>query len=57
MIVEFDKNISMREQQVIKVWLNNNKLQSCQIVKINGVNYNFIVVFENDQIVAMRVIK
>lgn len=57
MIVEFDENISMQEQQAIKYWLKNNKLQSCQIVKINGVDYNFIVAFENDQIVAIRVIK
>lgn len=57
MIVEFDENISMQEQQAIKYWLKNNKLQSCQIVKINGVDYNFIVVFENNQIVAIRVIK
>lgn len=57
MIVEFIDNISMQEQQSIKEWLENNNLQSCQIVKINGVNYNFIVVFENDQIVAIRVIK
>ena len=57
MIVEFDKNISMQEQKAIKDWLENNKLQSCQIVKINGVDYNFIVVFENNQIVAIRVIK
>ena len=57
MIVEFIDNISMQEQQAIKEWLENNKLQSCQIVIINGLNYNFIVVFENDQIVAIRVIK
>ena len=57
MIVNFCGNISMQEQQAIKDWLENNELQSCQIVKINGVDYNFIVVFENDQIVAIRVIK
>ncbi len=57
MIVEFSENLSVQEQQSIMNWLENNKLQSCQIVKINGVDYNFIVVFENDQIVAIRVIK
>ena len=57
MIVNFCGNISMQEQQAIKDWLENNELQSCQIVKINGVDYNFIVVFEYDQIVAIRVIK
>ena len=57
MIVEFLGDISMQEQKAIKDWLENNKLQSCQIVKINGVDYNFIVVFENDQIVAIRAIK
>ena len=57
MVVEFCENISVQEQQAIKVWLNNNKLQSCQSVKIDGADYNFVVVFENDQIVAMRVIK
>lgn len=57
MIVEFLGDISMQEQKAIKDWLENNKLQSCQIVKINGVDYSFIVVFENDQIVAIRVIK
>ena len=57
MIVEFLDNISMQEQQSIKDWLKNNKLQSCQIVKINGIDYNIIVVFENDQIVAIRVYK
>lgn len=57
MIVNFCGNISIQEQQAIKYWLENNKLRSCQIVKINGVDYNFIVVFENDQIVAIRVIK
>ena len=57
MIVEFSKNLSVQEQQSIMNWLENNKLQSCQIVKINGVDYNFIVVFENNQIVAIRVIK
>ena len=57
MIVKLSEKISVQEQQSIKEWLENNKLQSCQIVEINGVNYNFIVVFENDQIVAMRVIK
>ena len=45
MIVEFLGDISMQEQKAIKDWLENNKLQSCQIVKINGVDYNFIVVF------------
>ena len=57
MIVEFLDNISMQEQQSIKDWLENNKLQSSQIVKINGVNYNIIVVLGNDQIVAIRVIE
>ena len=57
MVVEFCENISVQEQQAIKAWLNNNKLQSCQIVKINGTDYNFVVVFENDQIVSIRVIK
>ena len=57
MIVEFLGDISMQEQKAIKDWLENNKLQSCQIVKITGVDYNFIVVFENDQNVAIRVIK
>lgn len=57
MIVEILNNISVQEQQSIKIWLENNKLQFCQIVKINGVDYNFIVVFENNQIVAIRVIK
>ena len=57
MIVEFLDNISTQEQPSIKDWLENNKLQSSQIVKINDVNYNIIVVFENDQIVAIRVIK
>lgn len=57
MIVEFLGDISMQEQQAIKYWLKKNKLHSCQIVKINGVDYNFIVVFENNQIVAIRVIK
>ena len=57
MVVKFDENISTQEQQAIKTWLNNNKLQSSQIVKINGTDYNFIVVFENTQIVAIRVIK
>lgn len=57
MIVNFCGNISMQEQQSIKDWIENNKLQSCQIVKIDGVDYNIIVVFENDQIVATRVIK
>ena len=57
MIVEFLGDISMQEQKAIKDWLENNKLQSCQIVKINGVDYNFIVVFENNHIVAIRVIK
>lgn len=57
MIVEFLDNISMQEQKSIKDWLENNKLQSSQIVKINGVDYNIIVIFENDQIIAIRVIK
>lgn len=57
MLVEFSENISAQEQQSIKNWFENNKLQFCQIVKINGVDYNIIVVFENDQIVAIRVIK
>ena len=57
MIIEFCDNISMKEQQAIKGWLKNNKLQTCQFVKLNGVNYNFVVVFENDQIVAIQVIK
>lgn len=57
MIVEFLDNISMQEQQSIRDWLENNKLQSCQIVQIDGIDYNFIVVFENNQIVLIRVIK
>ena len=57
MIVEFLDNISMKEQQAIKGWIKNNKLKSCQFVEINGVNYNLVVVFENNQIVAIRVIK
>lgn len=57
MVVEFCENISVQEQQAIKAWLNNNKLQSCHIVKIDGADYNFVVVFENAQIVAIRVIK
>lgn len=57
MMIEFDKNISIKEQQAIKVWLNNNKLRSCQIVKIDGIDYNFMVVFENTQIVVIRVFK
>ena len=57
MIVEFLDNISMQEQQSIKDWLENNKLQFSQIVKINGVDYNIIVVFEDTQIVTIRVIK
>ena len=57
MMIKFDKNISIEEQQTIKVWLNNNKLQSCQIVKIDGIDYNFVAVFENTQIVVIRVFK
>ena len=57
MMIEFDKSISIKEQQAIKAWLNNNKLQSCQIVKIDGIDYNFMVVFENTQIVVIRVFK
>lgn len=57
MIVQFGGNISLQEQQDIKDWIENNKLQSCQIATISGIIYNFIVVFESAQIVAIRVIK
>ena len=57
MIANFCGNISVQEQQAIKNWLENNELQSCQIVKISGIDYNLIVVFESAQIVAIRVIK
>ena len=57
MIVEFLDDISMQEQQSIKDWIENSKIQSSQIVRIDDVDYNIIVVFENDQIVAIRVIK
>lgn len=57
MHVQFSGNISLQEQQAIKAWLENNKLQSCQIVNIDGFDYNLIVVFEDNQIVAIRVIK
>ena len=57
MVVEFSENITTQEQQAIKNWLKNHKLQSCQIVKINGIDYNMLAVFENTRIVAIRVIK
>ena len=57
MIANFCGNISAQEQQAIKNWLENNELQSCQIVKISGIGYNLNVVFESAQIVAIRVIK
>ena len=57
MNVGFSKNISPKEQQSIQSWLENHRLQSCRIIKIDGIDYNFIVVFENTQIVAIRVIK
>lgn len=56
MIVQFCGNISLQEQQVVKDWIENNKPQSCQIVNIDGIDYNLIVVFESIQIVAIRVI-
>ena len=57
MIVELSEKISVQEQRSINNWLENNELQFCQIVKINGVDYNFIVAFEDTEFVAVRVIK
>lgn len=57
MKVDFCKNISMQEQQVILAWLENQKLQSSQLVNINGIDYNLVVIFESNQIAAIRVIK
>lgn len=57
MNVDFCDSISAQEQQAVKDWIENNKLQSCQIVNIDGIDYNLIVVFESDQIAAIRVIK
>ena len=57
MKIDFCDSISAQEQQVIISWLGSQKLQSSQIVKLNGIDYNLILVFENDQIAAIRVIK
>ena len=57
MLIQFSGNISLQEQQVVNDWVENNKLQSCQIVNIDGIDYNIIVVFERNPIVAIRVIK
>ena len=57
MFVQFSGNVSLQEQQGVKDWIENNKLQSCQIVNIDGIDYDLTVVFESNQIVAIRVIK
>jgi hypothetical protein len=57
MKVDFCDNISAQEQQAIMCWLKNSKLPSSQIVKINGIDYNVIVIFEGTLIAAVRVIK
>jgi len=57
MKVDFCGSISEQEQQTVKDWIENNKLQSCQIINIDGINYNLVVVFESNQIAAIRVIK
>ena len=57
MKVDFCDSISAQEQQTVKDWIEDNKLHSCQIVNIDGIDYNLIVVFESNQIVAIRVIK
>ena len=57
MKVEFCESISNEEQQSIKDWLESNNPKCCQIVKINGIDYSLIILFENAQIVAIRVIK
>ena len=57
MIIQFSLNISSEEKYLIKNWLKNNKTYQCQIVRINGVDYNFIVILKEDEIVSIRVIK
>lgn len=57
MIIQFSLNISNEEKYLIKNWLKNNKIYQCQIVTINGIDYNFIVILKEDEIVSIRVIK
>ena len=57
MIIQFSLNISTEEKDLIKNWLKGNEIYQCQIVRINGVDYNMFVVLEDTKIVAIRVIK
>lgn len=57
MIIQFSLNVSNDEKPLIKNWLKNNEIHQCQIARINGIDYNIIVVFQDTQIVAVRMIK